>query len=753
MTITVENPVTVVVPTGSSLGPFATLWSYELPEEIRVVVETDGVEAAPLALNTDFTVAATPREAGGYTANITLTTLGLPLGGWAADGASRRLLLRRATPYQQSEPFGQVDGFRPVVSERTWDRQARMHQEHRAVVARALLAPVGEAALALPPAALRADKVLAFDGDASPIALDAAGVLAGLASKARGSLVAVGGETTVTVSQPVAAGDEALVSLFIGGAEQEGQVDYVADGTAVLTLDEPLVAGAEVRWVHLGGSAGLTAATRPRQFGRGAAAIYRKPEDKAADWVSVLDYIPVIYHYGIWNRTNVTDLADYVEAAIQSERFVDFPPGQYRLGRAVNRPESECHLRGAGQFATDIDIVSFDDDGIVLGNGSDLRTYFSVTGMRFTSSVLRTGGVALTIDKGFMVEVTDLVIEKQALALSLQTCINTTVDRVHVLAPVEGGRAVEVNGGNDTHLRRMYLQADTGLNAGVAVDVKFSAYITLDNVTALGDWEVGIDLHPREAGAYIDWVFMTNCCGDTCREFGIRIWCEGAALSIKGVQMLGCWGSTCDVGLVVDCTGTGYVDGITATNFRALTNRKEGIKFATGANVRNIHLVAPIVAGNSTGAPGTYDGIYVAGGLSGFSCLGGACGLYVGFAATQRAGIYFDTGASDVITVIGTNVTNNMSYGIRDLASGGNKYFAGCPGFLNRSAGVVTMTSGTTTKVVTHGLSVAPTTVLVTPRADPGGRFWVSSIGASTFTINSSTAPGADCAYGWRVEF
>lgn len=164
MTVNVESPDTVYAPTGATAGPFATVWSFAAATDVRVIVETDGIEAPSLVLDIDFLMTASPREAGGYTASLVLQEAAIPAGGWQA-GAAHRLILRRQTAPQQTQPYGQVDGFRPPVAEGSWDDGARMHQEHRAGLARALAVPVGEVPPLLETAARRANKVQAWGPD------------------------------------------------------------------------------------------------------------------------------------------------------------------------------------------------------------------------------------------------------------------------------------------------------------------------------------------------------------------------------------------------------------------------------------------------------------------------------------------------------------------------------------------------------------------------------------------------------------
>lgn len=75
-----------------------------------------------------------------------------------------------------------------------------------------------------------------------------------------------------------------------------------------------------------------------------------------------------------------------------------------------------------------------------------------------------------------------------------------------------------------------------------------------------------------------------------------------------------------------------------------------------------------------------------------------------------------------------------------------------------KGAGTATITSGNTSISVTHGAAYTPQAydIVVTPTNNPTndpGNFWISSVGATTFTINVRADPGTSGAtFSWRVD-
>jgi len=69
-----------------------------------------------------------------------------------------------------------------------------------------------------------------------------------------------------------------------------------------------------------------------------------------------------------------------------------------------------------------------------------------------------------------------------------------------------------------------------------------------------------------------------------------------------------------------------------------------------------------------------------------------------------------------------------------------------------KNSGTATISAGSTSVTVSHGLVATPSKVLVTPIGDPGDRFWVANVGSSSFDIVVATAPGADIDFYWYAE-
>ncbi len=122
----------------------------------------------------------------------------------------------------------------------------------------------------------------------------------------------------------------------------------------------------------------------------------------------------------------------------------------------------------------------------------------------------------------------------------------------------------------------------------------------------------------------------------------------------------------------------------------------------------------------------------------------------------SRYAITFNSGAAVVVAynTIGTGSTGQVNWNI----SGNFVSMTGNTFYVTEAAGTGTITSGNTSVVITHGLAYAPNPqdICITPTAnttsDPGN-WWVSSVGATQFTVNVRSNPGASgFAFGWNVD-
>lgn len=124
-----------------------------------------------------------------------------------------------------------------------------------------------------------------------------------------------------------------------------------------------------------------------------------------------------------------------------------------------------------------------------------------------------------------------------------------------------------------------------------------------------------------------------------------------------------------------------------------------------------------------------------------------------GDARVQATGI--NVQAATNVMVVGCAVNNNFTVGLAD--TGTATILRDIEGFVTENSGTGSVLSSATTDVITHGLALTPAVEdIIVTFAEQGdndyGRWWISSIGATQFTVNVSADPGAsNLDFGWRA--
>ena len=139
MTVQPVVTETVYALTGTTLGPFNTVWPYNAPSDVNVSLSYAANYGAgqwrSLTQGVDYTLTAynPSLNNGGY---VTLASSVMdPSGSWQAGA---QVILYRVTPKSQPSSFGEAVGFSPQASEQALDNVERQVQELGAQVSRSL---------------------------------------------------------------------------------------------------------------------------------------------------------------------------------------------------------------------------------------------------------------------------------------------------------------------------------------------------------------------------------------------------------------------------------------------------------------------------------------------------------------------------------------------------------------------------------------------------------------------------------------
>jgi len=220
---------------------------------------------------------------------------------------------------------------------------------------------------------------------------------------------------------------------------------------------------------------------------------------------------------------------------------------------------------------------------------------------------------------------------------------------------------------------------------------------------------------------------------------------------VKGNRIFN-WGAA-----AINLAGTD--DSVISGNVISEIDTGFGIGINVGTGVTNV-----IVEGNIIYDAGTVSqkgwGIRIlpTGDVTGVVIRGNR--IYDSGAGVQDYGILLNSvSATSEIQIEGNYLEGNVTAGI--ALSGGSVLNSTIKavrnrGFVTESSGTATVTNGNTSVSVSHNLGTTPdiSSIQVTPTNDLGNaaKFWISSVGASTFDINVDADPGGTTAtFSWSA--
>lgn len=257
-----------------------------------------------------------------------------------------------------------------------------------------------------------------------------------------------------------------------------------------------------------------------------------------------------------------------------------------------------------------------------------------------------------------------------------------------------------------------------------------------------------------------------------------------------GVGLLAALGAIADVDLTISgntihtTTAGAQPDGIRIENMRGVVVSGNVIKSPDRFGLYVVDSADVVVTGNRI-AKADSDGIQISGSprttvvgneifdcnedntanTSGIQLVGAGaddCVIVgntignVGGTGNQAYGVYIGAATQTNTTVVGNNVRSNVTGGVNN--AGTSSIIRANQGHVTENSGTGTINSGATTATVTHGLAVTPTAanisvVFTEQGTNDYGRWWISGISSTQFTVNVSADPGAsNLDFSWQAS-
>lgn len=462
--------------------------------------------------------------------------------------------------------------------------------------------------------------------------------------------------------------------------------------------------------------------------------------------------------------TGVADSTAAFNAIIAAQRPIYAPAGTYKVSSLNVVDYDGFELSGDGAFSTIIVTNDTTNDLISIGAGVTLRYNPTIRNLSFTTSVTKTAGYVVAIDKVY-----GLIIESvyatgyfglcDLYEAQLTTITNTSVS---FMTPTTGKGISARSNGTSSNLILNNVAFDGGPGtqpyAGLYVERWDGIFMTSSQFNRCGN---GLVFNVPSAQIF-DHLFCSNSSFDTCTGDGILI--AGGAGKVRRLRFNNCW------------TGSNGNNGIHIASGATVT----GLRFADGWIVNNgtngvfinermtdTQFVGTMISGNSRTTADVYSGIYIflatsPAVLDNFQIVGCKIGVADEFLNNQKYGIAVQPATSPEFrefVVVGNDFTGNVSgassFGTASFPA--NRMIKANVGLVTENTGYNVQLAANTSVTVTHGCVFTPAIGDISITANTGGGSatfaYVDTITSTTFNINTNAAPSVgNVGWGWKVN-
>lgn len=458
----------------------------------------------------------------------------------------------------------------------------------------------------------------------------------------------------------------------------------------------------------------------------------------------------------------VTDDSGAIRLALASGAgTIYFPPGKYIVASSILTTASNLTLQGAGKGATIIQATFAAGDTLCFGDGTANPNNILVRDMQFIPSITKTSGAELRFRNGHNCGAKSIRID--GLPFYGIQFDGGPQQFIYKLDDFEiNGGSVGLSFGQDgTNVQDAFVNngnisgcTNTGLLLLNLSGFQFDAIDILGCQNAFSTFPSAAEIVANG--------FVSKIICDTSVANGYGLITNGG--SVYDITFDDCWassngtgalGSSSNNGLTIN-QGTGLIGTLSFIGFRAINNQGAAMQLVSCSD---ISISCPQITANSMIGSNQRAGIEIGTGVSEWTVIGGKIGLGTHFSFNNQSyGILVNGGAPAGYSVIGVDLKGNVSGGMSDAPRAGNVY--GNAGYVTSNSGAGEVPSGTTSAVISHGLSVAPlvTEVQITPTTDfqSGGaannRYYVTAVTATTFTLTTAVSSTANLFFGWSVR-
>jgi hypothetical protein len=626
-----------------------------------------------------------------------------------ANGVAVRLELDPS--FQQNVDFANAGSYAPETQDDALDQAAaRDIYLLNYIESRTLHASAPDTISPLPPAASRANKYIAFDSNGD-VVLDS---------------------ITVTVEAGSSVSSRTLLALTAGATGQ----------SALLTES-----GREGIFVFSNANLSAQVTGDPNQGMY--VPLSTDSTGSSGAWVRKFAGLPNVKWWGAAGD-GVTDDTAAINAALSyvsgKGMRLRFPAGTYVYSGGGVLSDGVV-VEGDGRDSTVIvSKLASPSSGFLFnasGYGSGLR------GLRFISSVTQTGGsyVQLTGHESF---IDDFYMTGDFNGILMQGNVSR-IRHGRFQDAATGAIRIRAEGGDNSQLiEDVLMGAQTPANiAAAGIRVRNSSALIISNVSVIQQG-VGLLVDPfsstsntADSGPVFT-LYVHDCFFDNNTR-AVYLAATGTG-GIYRSRFTDCWfGSSSQDGVAI----VGPADGIHFHSCHGVLNAGAGFTTGSGVALNDIRIQGGLWAQNSFG-------MYFNQAFSGLSVTDATIGSGGGLNGNTNYGIVIADAAFNNFVISNNILTGNGSGSISNLATGTGYRIRDNAGYITSSKGLATISSGTTSVVVSHGLAVTPQiqdiTLTRTSSNASSVDLYVSNITSAQFTINTGPAPTTSISVAWRAQ-
>lgn len=484
----------------------------------------------------------------------------------------------------------------------------------------------------------------------------------------------------------------------------------------------------------------------------GTGAVARTIQDKLREdmAVSVLDFGA--------DRNAVSDSTAAFNNALATGKPVYVPKGTYKVSSLTALDRDSVVIFGDGPDTSIIQQTSTTADLITIGTASPARFSPHIYNLGFSVAATKTEGYVLKATNTFNLRMENVKAVGYFGVVDLVGTHQTRLRDIYCANMVAtNGKAISARGGG-SNLTIVDLEVDGGGGTQCLAGLYIEQWdgIWLNSGTQFNRCGYAVIFAPPSA-TFCEHMFFDHGSFDTCATGGILFRGTGYGTTRKVFFNGGSIATNANNGVLFEAGNA--CNTIQFNDVQIVANASYGI-YSQGA-VGNLQISGCLIAGNSSGASGTYSGIgFLNGGTyDALRIVNNRIGPSI-YPNDQKYAIVDDpaTGAVFTNSVIADNdLAGNVTGAINwNLANPRPIFLRNNAGYVTEAQGSVTQTAASATATVTHGLALTPVAgeIAITPHSNinTAVRFWVSGITSTQFTINTDVGPAGDVTWGWQAQ-